>query len=249
MHRLPSNIGGRLIMALAMPTALIFLSPVQADDTQANGWTGSAELGVSATTGNSRNSNINGKITLGYRQNAWEHTLRLETLQARENGNETANRTLGEFNTKYDFDARNYAFGNLRGVHDAFSGYRYQANLSAGYGHRLWLSEKGSLAVEVGPGYRRTETADTNEVNDEVIGRLHGAFEYRLSKTAKFTQDVTVLAGQDNTETESVTAVTASLTDTLAMKLSYTIQHNAQVPVGKKNTDTFTTVNLVYNFK
>lgn len=249
MHRLTSNIGGRLVMALAMPTALILSNPVQADDAKANGWSGSAELGVSATTGNSRNTSINGKLKLGYRQNAWEHTLRLETLQASEDGNETANRTLGEFKTKYDFDPRNYAFGNLRGVHDAFSGYRYQASVSAGYGRRLWVSDKGSLAVEAGPGYRRSETADTNETKNEAIGRVHGAFEYRFSKTAKFNQDVTVLAGQDNTETESVTAVTASLTDTLAMKLSYTVQHNSQVPVGTKKTDTFTSVNLVYNFE
>ncbi len=61
----------------------------------------------------------------------------------------------------------------------------------------------------------------TYERRTNLIARVASGFEYRFSDFAKFNQDVTVLAGEDNTE----------------------------VPVGTENTDTYTSVNLVYNFE
>lgn len=231
---------------LALSSAL---APAQASDKPPKGpWTGSAELGVSATTGNTRNTNINGKFKIAYQHGPWKHAFRLEALQASQSGDTTANRILGEFTSKYALSARDYLFGSARGTHDEFSGYRYQASVAGGYGRNLWISDQGSLSAELGPGYRQAKL-DNGETQRNLIARVNGAFEYRFSKSAHFNQDVTVLSGQDNTEIESVTAVTASLTDTLAMKLSYTVQHNSQVPAGTKKTDTFTSVNLVYNFE
>lgn len=251
MFRLPFPTGRRLavVLTLTTPFALALPAANAGEKDSAKTWTGSTELGVSATTGNSRNTSINAKFKLGYAQGPWSHSLRLETLQASENGSSTANRTLGELKSQYDLDGRNYLYGTARGLRDAFSGYTYQASVSAGYGRRLWVSDKGHLAVEAGPGYRRAKVVDSGEVQDNLVGRVHGDFEYRFSKTAKFNQEITVIGGRDNTETESVTSVSASLTDTLAMKLSYTVQYNSQVPAATKKTDTFTSVNLVYNFE
>jgi putative salt-induced outer membrane protein len=237
-------------LLLAAPLALApftFQPAMAADGETADGWTGAAELGASVTTGNTESSTINGKVTLGYLTGPWAHRLRLETLQSSEDGEDTANRTLGEFESNFAFSERDYLFGVLRGTHDEFSGYKYQASAAAGYGRKLWISERGSWDAEIGPGLRVAETEDDDRETN-AIARIASGFEYRFSDYAKFNQDVTVLAGQDNTEIESVTGLSSSLTETLAIKLAYTVQYNTDVPAGTEKTDTYTSVNLVYNF-
>ena len=237
-------------LLLAAPLALGPLATTSAiaQDAPTDGkWSGSAELGASMTTGNTESSTVSGKLTLGYETGPWTHRLRLETIQSSDDGADTANRTLGEFESDYALTERDYLFGVLRGTHDEFSGYKYQSSAAAGYGRKLWLSDRGHWDAEIGPGVRIAETED-GERETNAIARLSSGFEYRISDYAKFNQDVTVLAGQDNTEIESVTGLSTSLTETLAMKLSYTVQHNTDVPTGTEKTDTYTSVNVVYNF-
>ncbi|MDG4868410.1 DUF481 domain-containing protein [Guyparkeria sp. 1SP6A2] len=234
---------------LLAATSLLFLSlapPLLAEEANQQ-WTGEAEFGASVTTGNTDSTNVNGKLKIGYLTGPWEHRFRLEALQASEEGEDTASRVLGEFESRYAMSERNYLFGVLRGTHDEFSGYKYQASAAAGYGRKLWISDKGHWDAEIGPGVRIAEDeSGTRETNP--IVRMSSGFEYRFSDYARFNQDVIVLSGQDNTEIESITGVSASLTDTLAMKLSYTVQHNTDVPADTEKTDTYTSVNLVYNF-
>ncbi|MBN2872785.1 MAG: DUF481 domain-containing protein [Halothiobacillaceae bacterium] len=237
-----------LLLTLTTPLILVPLAgqPVLAEEAE-EGWSGSAEFGASITTGNTDSSTIDGKFKLGYLTGPWTHRLRLETLQSSEEGEETANRTLGEFESNYALSERDYLFGVLRGTHDEFSGYKYQSSIAAGYGRKLWVSDRGFWDAEIGPGLRVSET-DTGERETNAIARLSSGFEYRFSDFAKFSQDVTVLAGQDNTEIESITGLTSSLTETLAMKLSYTVLHNTDVPADTEETDTYTSINLVYKF-
>ena len=178
----------------------------------------------------------------------WKHGFRLEASRSSEDGEDTADRVLAEFESDYALTERSYLFGVLRGTRDEFSGYDYQASAAAGYGRKLWMSEQGYWDAEIGPGVRVAETEDGDRETN-LIARVASGLEYRFSEFATFSQDVTVLAGENNTEIESVTGLTSSLTDTLAMKLSYTVQHNTEVPAGTENTDTYTSINLVYNFR
>lgn len=241
-----------LLLATPLALAPLAISPALAHESEEEvevdeGWSGSAELGASMTTGNTESSMVNGKFEVGYVTGLWTHDLRLEAMQASEDGEDTANRALGEFESNYALTERDYLFGVLRGTHDEFSGYKYQSSVAAGYGRKLWVSERGYWDAEIGPGLRVSETEDGVRETSP-IARVASSFEYRLSDFAEFNQDVTVLAGEDNTEIESVTGLSTSLTETLAMKLAYTVQHNTDVPAGTENTDTYTSVNLVYNF-
>ena len=221
-----------------------FAAPLWAAD---GNWSGEAELGASITTGNTDSSTVNGKLKIGYQAEPWTHQFRLEALKSSEDGEDTADRLLAEFESDYALSERDYLFGALRGTRDEFSAYDYQASAAAGYGRKLWVSERGYWDAEIGPGVRVSET-DAGERETNLIARLASGLEYRFSDFAKFNQDVTVLAGENNTEIESVTGLTSSLTETLAMKLSYTVQHNTEVPAGTEKTDTYTSINLVYNF-
>ncbi|MFO7582771.1 YdiY family protein [Guyparkeria sp.] len=236
-----------LLAITPLVVAPLFFGPALAEESDGP-WGGSAEFGATMSTGNSESSSLNGKLRITHESLPWENKFRLEAHQATEDGDETANRVLGEHETNYALTERDYLFGVLRGTYDEFSGYDYQASAAAGYGRKIWISEKGYWDAEIGPGVRVAETNDdVRETN--VIARASSGFEYRLSDTARFNQDVTVLSGSDNTEVESVTGVSTSITDTLAMKLSYTVLHNTDVPADTENTDTYTSINLVYDFE
>ncbi|MGD8559906.1 MAG: DUF481 domain-containing protein, partial [Gammaproteobacteria bacterium] len=55
--------------------------------------------------------------------------------------------------------------------------------------------------------------------------------------------------GDDETVTKSVTALTANINSSLAMKLSYTIKHTSEVPPDIEKTDTETVVTIVYKYR
>lgn len=246
---MPSYRNYPTILTACIGSVLALTSPAHADDitNKAPQWSGSAELGASISTGNSQTSSVNGKLKLKYESGPWSHRFKLTTLQASEDGNSTANRTVGELSTHYNFDPRNYAFDTLRASHDTFSGYSYQATIAAGLGRKLWVSDRGELSVEAGPGYRRSKLKEGTTQNN-LIGLAKVEFNYKISDTAKFEQSLTVLGGAANTEIESESGLSVDLTKTIALKVAYTVQHNTKVPVGTKKTDTFTSINLVYAF-
>jgi len=61
-------------------------------------------------------------------------------------------------------------------------------------------------------------------------------------------EHLTTEIGSDTTITRSVTALTAQLAGSLAMKLSFTARHISEVPASVKDMDTETAVTLVYGF-
>jgi len=237
---------GIRLATLPLALAPLVAAPAVAED--ADGWTGSAEFGAAMTTGNSDTSSINGKLKIGHQAGPWSNHFRLEAFRSTEDGDETANRVLAEHETDFELNERDYLFGVLRSTRDEFSGYDYQASAAAGYGRKLWIADHGHWDAEIGPGVRVAETSD-GERDTNAILRANTSFAYAVSDTARFEQDVTVLAGSDNTEIESVTGLSASITDTLAMKLSYTVAHNTDVPADTEKTDTYTSINLVYDFR
>lgn len=210
-------------------------------------WSGSAELGGVATTGNSSTSSLDGKFRLGYASGPWTTELHLGVLHASAAGTTTANRLFGDLGTRHTLGPDAYVSGNLRGTHDSFSGYRYQTSAALGLGRQLIHTRSTDLRAEIGPGYRQAQV-DGGPTERDAIVRLHGVFSYRFTSKAHFDQTLTTIAGTDDTELESVTALTTAITGALALKLSYTLLHNTIVPPGSKKTDTFTSVNLVYAF-
>ena len=73
-------------------------------------------------------------------------------------------------------------------------------------------------------------------------------YAWQISETSAFQQTLAVESGNENTYTESVTSLSASLVGNLALVASYTIKNNSEVPVGTEETDKFTAISLEYTF-
>ena len=96
-------------------------------------------------------------------------------------------------------------------------------------------------------GFRQSKL-DDGETNEETIIYGNLDLEWKLGDVAVFTEDFNLKSGEDNTSIESISAIKTEVGRNLALKLSYTIRNNSDVPEGREKTDTVTAATLVYGF-
>ena len=216
-------------------------------DSKDNSWKGEAELGFLTTSGNTNTQSLNAKLAVEYQEAQWSHTLRFETLRAEDDGTKTADRNMLLYRARYQLASANFLFGSLRYEDDPFAGYDRRTTEVAGYGHQIINEEMLKWDVEAGLGGRQTDYTD-NTSSSEGIVRLATNFEWRFTDTSTFKQEVFVEHGSENTLTEATSDLKVKINSALAMKLTYKVKDNSDVPVGIEHTDTETAVTLVYDF-
>lgn len=251
---------------MAIPCVLVLNTPVLAVDDEKSPWKSAAELGYVHVSGNTNTETTKASFELAYEANSWSHKIHAEGLSSNSETVDssvtpsvtTSERTAAKWlltgQIDYKFSDLDYLFGLLSYEDDRFSGFQYQAKLSLGYGRRLIQIDKHELKLEIGPGYRtyRLDQAEPpaplEEVQDETQLRINAAYIWKISKTSKLTEDLTYESGQDQDEWKSVTALTAKINSTLAMKMSHIVKYLDMVPAGSKNFDRETAVTLVFSF-
>lgn len=218
-------------------------------------WKGSGEIGFLQTTGNSETESLKLKSGFSYEKGHLLGELNLGALYSSEEtevdgvkeDNTSAEKYTADAKTGYKLTEVDYLFLRADYEDDRFSGYDYRTNYAVGYGRKLINSDTVKLVMEIGPGYRY-DRQDDGTLENEAVARGYAMFSYNFFETTAFQQDLTVLAGSDNTTTKSVSALKAQIVGALAMKASYTLNHNAHVPEDKNKTDRETALTLVYGF-
>ncbi len=206
-----------------------------------------AELGIVSTTGNTDTQSLNGRFSISSEGARWRHEADLKGHYASDSSKTTAQRLVVGAKTEYKRSEVDYSFATLRYEDDRFSGYDYRVIATAGYGRRFFPSKATTLNVEGGPGYRYSREHEDGTERD-VIMRGAAIFEWRLSGSATFTEEVSIEAGERGKVIESVASLNARINSNLALKTSYTVRHNTKVPQDTRKTDTVTAVTLVYTF-
>ncbi|HEY9143774.1 MAG TPA: DUF481 domain-containing protein [Arenimonas sp.] len=209
-------------------------------------WQPSAELGIVNTTGNSETTSINGRFGLKAEEDLWSHDYYLAALRSESDDELTANRY--EIGAKSDrkLGERSYLGAAARYENDDFSPYDYQATLALNYGGWLLREEGRSFKLEGGPGVRRAQLADTGEVESGALLRGFADYQHQITESTKFFNTTLVEATSDNTFAQNDIGIAVSINKTLALKAAFQARHNTEVPVGTENTDTLTSVNIVW---
>ena len=227
--------------------SVLFALPLSAS---AIDWKPSAEAGLAATTGNSDTLNVNGRFAIAGSDEQWLHDYYALALRNETNDETTANRFEAGGRSGWKFGERSYLFGAMRYENDDFSPYDYQTVASFGYGVFAVRNEATTLLFEVGPGYRWAKFADpTDEDGEDADGAvLRGMmdFKHRFTPNTEIFDLLVVEAGSDNTYVQNDIGVAVSMTDTLALKAAFQVRHNTDAPGEIDNTDTLTTLNLVW---
>lgn len=222
------------------------------------------ELGFIATSGNTETTSIKGRVNVKQELEKFRNTYVAEAFYAEDevtvdiDGEETTEtQTTAE---KYFISAQSdfklddefkgiFLFGSYE--QDEFSNFEYQATLAVGYSDRLFTRENSHLSYSIGPGVAFNEVRETGESNSIGILRVSGEYFLRLSENAKFTQKISSeipYESGENRKTKSESALTANITQGLALKASFVVDHNSEVSEGVEKADTQTAVTLVYSF-
>jgi len=229
-------LGGIILTSTAIATA------------QANSeWKGNAELGLLLTDGNTETQTTNAKFNIENERDKWRHSLSLEALKSGDSDTTTSERYTGKGKTAYKFSQYNYAFAEGNAEHDRFNGFDYRASVVLGYGRRLMDENDMRLDVELGPGYRESKP-DATEAEGESVFQVAGKYEWDISKTTLFSEEIVSQIGEDVTISKSITSLSAQIVGNMAMKTSLTIRHTSEVPEEVEKTDSELAVTLVYSF-
>jgi putative salt-induced outer membrane protein len=222
---------------------------------EADNWKGETELGVLITSGNTEETNIKGRLGLIHEVETWRNTGEFRTNYSETDDQTTAEKYQASLETDYKFAEDQYWF--LRGSYedDRFSGYDFESSVTTGYGNRVWTSgERSFLDLSVGGGYRYNKlqmvNAEGEDTEEEAIARLAGQFDFALSENSLFRQKLSTEIGLDenNTVTESETSLQANVVGNLSMKAAFRVKHLSDPPAGSEDTDTETSLSLIYGF-
>ena len=119
---------GEIVMAMA---SLCIGAPAHAD------WTGKGESGPLISSGNSDSTSANATLDVAEEQNGWKNSVHLAGIYGKNATFAAAERIEGRYELDDKISDRLYAFGAVRGERDLFSGFAYQATLSAGLGYKF----------------------------------------------------------------------------------------------------------------
>lgn len=239
----------------------------EADGSCESKWDASIEFGYVAVSGNKETDSLNGRFSLNYEIEKWRHGGYLATQSSSSddkiNNVQTDARKLNaQIKSDYKYSDKAYAFGILDYDDTQDSGFDYQSSVAFGGGYSFIKNDVHSLDAELGFGTRKSRTTyqpddpNTPNVNEEVlsvsnsesISRVAGLYKWKISKTSDFEQKLSVEIGEDNDVTKSESSLSAKIVEDLALKVSYSMKHQSEVPVGNEDTETVSSFTVVYTF-
>lgn len=240
-----------------------------------NGWSGTASLGATSTTGNAESSNINGAIRLSKTVDRWEHLVFGTIFKGRSSiivqavdqngapilgddgipqrtivtGNNSDRIALG-YQPKFYYTPKTYFFGILDWEQDEPANLDTATRQILGVGHRFFSNETGFLTAEIGFGNKGTNLVVGDDV-DGGIGYLGVNFLSNITETVTFNADLRSDFGSDNTFVEIGLGIGFKVSEKLSFKIAHFSRSNSDLSAGdgplSSNSDSVTTINLVFD--
>lgn len=224
---------------------------------EGSNWYTSAELGAITTSGNTSGTSVTGKVDARHEMSNWSNEYIFSGFfKEDEVDNEDGTRSRTRSAQRYSVSAKaafklledgNRAFVLGSHVADKFGAYTRYSSLSIGYGTQMLRREDRTIDVEVGPGVFHGVTSEGG-VESGMTVRGAAQLRWRVSPSAAFSQTVSVERGTSNMHSVAETALSTKINGTMQMKAAFSARNDTNVPDEKKNTDTQTSLTLVYSF-
>jgi putative salt-induced outer membrane protein YdiY len=228
--------------------------------------TATAELGFLYKTGNSKSADVKAGFNVTYEKNQWT-TLAVFNILAKKTEITDAddNKEFETTDNKWDIIAqtnyalgdggKNYLYGSLGYEQDKFSGFESQSSFSAGWGRHWYETKTSSLFADFGPGVkydvlRATDTSPSENKTDFII-QAQALYKLQINEFVEFKQYLIAkqaVESGENSVYKSETSITTKLIDSLQLKFAIRVDYDTEVEEGFENTNTETSMTLVYNF-
>lgn len=211
-------------------------------------WSGTGEFGLAVTTGNTESQTLNTKLALTRNTEDWKNSGGLSFLYGKSNGRESSRRHEVYGTTGRRLGDRSYVFGSLRAERDRYAGNEYRWIGSGGYGYEAIASDLTKLTLEIGPGYSMSKRQGLREHSERAIVRGFTDFKHKFNTNTSLYNVFLIEASTGNTFARNDFGLLVKMTTAMSLKAGLEVRHNTETPVGVKNTDTLTTLNMVYGF-
>lgn len=210
-------------------------------------WTGQGELGAFNSTGNAENTGITAAIALTKEGINWRHKLRGRADYQKAGGVTTREQFLAGYEANLKISDRLFAFAAAQYERDRFQGFSARYAVSGGLGYDVIVEDDMTLSVQAGPGWRRTELTNGTSTSS-IAGTASLDFDWQLAENIAFTQDVSGFIQSGSSTLISDTGLQAGIADNLSVRLSYTVEHDTDPPLGAVKTDTLSRITVIYDF-
>ena len=239
------------------------------------GWSGTATLGATSSTGNAEASSISGAIRLGKTVGRWEHlvfgslfkgnsTLIVEQRDATgevvtdDDGRpvrtivkgDSSDRIALGYQPKYYWKPKTFFFGILDWESDDPANIDSASRQIVGIGHRFISNKQGYLSGELGIGNKNLDPVFGDEING-AIGYLGMNFLHRFTDKASFNADLRSDFGDENTFVELGLGLSFQVAEGMALKIGHFTRNNSDIrdlgnPLSS-GSDSVTSLNLVFD--
>ncbi|WP_028105032.1 DUF481 domain-containing protein [Pseudoduganella violaceinigra] len=216
----------------------------------------SAEIGAITTSGNTSGTSVTGRFevlqdTLRF-SNEYTANGYFKQDRTRVNGEQTTERSAERYQVGAKagyklLEENSTLFGLAAFSEDRFGAYKRSASVGVGHGSRWYQSDDKILDMEFGPGFFSATRANDEKERGLVL-RGRAAFRWKMSDSATFAQMLTVEKAAWNAHSTAETSLSARLNGSMHMKAAFSAIHDSSVPSDKANTDTQTSITLVYSF-
>lgn len=269
MKTTPSSVTRTLIIGLvAVLAALPVLAQEEGGEEAAPEplWESAFGLSYVATTGNTETSSFGLDFKSSRRPTPWGLDLVATFTRAEENENLTAEQYLVGGRALRRLNDRWSAFAGLSWARDTFAGYDSRWIAEAGVEYLALESARHKLSFDLGLTWTKEDRILTREVTPPVVpqefeeytesfdwlGAVAGlAYEWTISDSASLTERLLYYPNFDDSSDwrlASDTALRASLTELLALQLSYQIRYRNRPIDNNESTDTTTRMSVVLTF-
>ena len=212
-------------------------------------WSGSLGLAYLATSGNSDTSTFGLDFELKRDADPWGMELVAQLNQASDSGVKTAERYYADGRATYAASERWQYYAGLSGERNTFAGYDMRTVVQAGAQYILLPGPTQNLKVNAGLTYT-DENAVGDEPSTDYVGGVAGlTYQWKINDQASLSEKLTYFADFDataNWRLWSTTALTSSVTNRLAIKLSYEVRYSNTPLPGFQSTDTTTSASVVW---
>lgn len=258
---------------LLLPFSGQYALAEEASTEEASPFTISAELGMLFKTGNTKSGDIKAGLNIKHEEGQWLNLLAFNALAKKletedeDTGKDEFESTdnkwdiLGQTNYSLEEGGKNYLYASAYYEQDKFSSFEYQTSASLGWGRHWWETETSSFFADIGPGVKydviravpatvsdpaimeSTETAAIVQAQALYTRQINDFVEFKQYFVAK-----QALESDKNSVYKSETSLTTKLLESLQFKFAFRVDYDTEVEEGFENTNTETSVTLVYSF-
>ena len=235
----------KTLLAIAVLAQTLVVMPAAAQDEL--GYEASIAFGYVGTSGNTDTDTYNTEVLFTLNTERLVHNLKFQALGSQENSQAKAERYFLQDKSDFNLDEDQYLYVKGSYTDDRFSGFDYQATVSGGYGRHRIMNDRFELQGFGGLGYRENDIIGAGTEGEGII-TLGEDFKWAISDNAELVQSFNTEIGETRTVSIFELGLETNIIGDITTKIAFQARNNSDVPVGRKKTDTLTSVSLVYSF-